>query len=59
VSEHSDATLTELGQWLGRDVTTLSSAVRRLREKAKKSEYVVETQEQIMRRLDQFATLQA
>ena len=59
VNEHSDATLTELGQWLGRDVTTLSSAVRRLREKAKSSEYVVETQEQIMRLLDQFATLQA
>jgi hypothetical protein len=30
-----------------------------LREKAKSSEYVVETQEQIMRLLDQLATLQA
>lgn len=34
--ELSDATLTDLSPWVHRDVSSLSSAARRLRDKAKK-----------------------
>lgn len=59
VLELSDATLQELSQWLGRDVSSLSSAVRRLRGKAEKDAGISGRMEQLSSRLSKFATLQA
>jgi chromosomal replication initiation ATPase DnaA len=45
------ATLTALGEQLGRDVSSLSSAVRRLQLKAKKDEKVADTYQKLMNRV--------
>lgn len=59
VQEFSCATLQELSQWLGRDVSSLSSAARRLREKAEKDSDVEKKMEQLRETVHKFATLQA
>lgn len=59
VLELSDGTLQELSEWLGRDVSSLSSAVRRLRDKAAKEPDVSGRMEQLRNRLLKFATLQS
>lgn len=59
VLELSGSTLQELGQWLDRDVSSLSSAVRRLRERAAKDPGVALKMEQLRKALSKFATLQA
>ncbi len=45
------ATMTDLGERLGRDVSSLSSAVRRLQVKAKQDEKVVEKYQKLMNRI--------
>ncbi len=45
------ATLTSLGDQLGRDVSSLSSAVRRLQMKAKKDEQVAEKYQKLLKRV--------
>lgn len=59
VLELSDASLKELGQWLGRDTTSLSSAVKRLEEKAKKVPEVSVKMLLLRELLSKFATSQA
>jgi len=59
VLELSDGTLQELSQWLGRDVSSLSSAVRRLREKAEMDSDVSRRMGQLRSNSSKFATLQA
>jgi len=59
ILECSDATLTELGHWLSRDVSSLSSAVRRLREKSKSDASLQRDMEAISEQLVKFTTLQA
>lgn len=45
------ATMTALGERLGRDVSSLSSAVRRLQIKAKKDEKVADKYQKLMNRI--------
>ena len=59
VLELSDAALTELAKKLGRDVTTLSSSVRRLLERSRKDECLAKEMERLREIIDKFATLQA
>lgn len=59
ILEKSSASLTELGKWLNRDVSTLSSAVRRLKENAGKQPQISLDMGEITRLLDNFATMQA
>lgn len=59
VQELSGATLQELSQWLGRDVSSLISAARRLREKAEKNSDVSGKMDQLRKTVSKFATLQA
>jgi putative transposase len=59
VQELSGATITELGVKIGRDVTSLSSAVRRLRERSIRDERVAEKMLQLKEVIDGFASLQA
>ncbi len=58
VLECSDATLTDLGLWLARDVSTLSSAARRLREKARIDVRLKSDMDVLRGQLVEFATLQ-
>jgi len=53
------AALTELAKKLGRDVTTLSSSVRRLLERSRKEKFLAKEMEQLREIIDKFATLQA
>lgn len=59
VIEFSDATLTELGRWLSRDVSTLSSAIKRLREKSKNDMRIKKDMDALKGQLAKIATLQA
>lgn len=59
VQELSDGTLTELGRLLGRDVTSLSSAVRRLRERSRRDGQVAGKMDRLKGMIDKFASLQA
>jgi chromosomal replication initiation ATPase DnaA len=59
IQEKNSASLTELGKWLNRDVSTLSSSVRRLKENATKQPQISLEMGEITRRLNNFATLQA
>lgn len=59
VIEQSDATLAELSQWLGKDVSTLSSAVRRLKNRAENDPEILEKVVQIKDALIKFASLKA
>lgn len=59
VLEHSAATLRELSRWIGKDESSLSSSVRRLREKAKKSSRITTEMNQVKNSLIKFACLQA
>ncbi len=59
VLECSDATLTELSRWLARDVSTLSSAARRLREKAQTNIGLKRDMDTLREQLIKFATMQA
>lgn len=59
VLELSDATLTELGRWLNRDVSSLSSAVRRLKDKSKTSTALVAEMDTIKAQFEQLAISQA
>lgn len=59
VQEMSGATLQELSQRLNRDVSSLSSAVRRLREKAEQRSDVAQKMADLKETLSKFATLQA
>lgn len=59
VLECSDTTLVELGSWLSRDVSTLSSAARRLREKAKTNVEIEKDMAGLKEQFNKFATLQA
>ena len=58
VLEMSEVTLSDLGQWLGKDVTTLSSAAQRLKMKEAKQSNVIEKMDQLRSELAKFATLQ-
>ncbi|NCP78393.1 MAG: transposase [Desulfuromonadales bacterium] len=59
ILEKSSASLTELGKWLNRDVSTLSSSVRRLKEQAAKQPQLRQELEALARLLDNFAKVQA
>lgn len=59
ILEHSSASLTELGIWLNRDVSTLSSSVRRLKEKVPEQPELGSDMERLNDALVNFATLQA
>lgn len=59
VLELSDATLTELGREISRDVTSLSSAVRRLVERSKKDSKTAEKMDQLRNTFTENASLQA
>lgn len=59
VREMSDATLTELGLTLGRDVTSLSSSIARLLTRAKNDDELAERMQEVKKILHDFATLQA
>lgn len=59
ILEFSDATLTELGREIGRDVTSLSSAVRRLVERSKKDSKTAERMNQLRDGFAKNASLQA
>jgi chromosomal replication initiation ATPase DnaA len=54
-----DGTLTELGRIVGRDVTTLSSAVKRLVFRAKKDEEVAARMVSVRKTVAKFASLQS
>jgi len=54
VLEHSWATLTELGQFLGRDGSTLSSAISRLKEKARQDREISATYQTLQSKLTDF-----
>jgi hypothetical protein len=58
ILEKSSASLTGLGKWLNRDVSTLSSSVRRLKEQAAKQPQICQELEALARLLDDFAKLQ-
>lgn len=57
--ELSGATLTELGHFMSRDVSTLSSAARRLREKATGDEEITQHMEKLQQNFADFATSKA
>ncbi|MCF6178430.1 MAG: transposase [Geopsychrobacter sp.] len=59
VLDYSDATLADLGRWLDRDSSSLSSAVRRLREKAKSDDQLRSDMNALKEQLAKFAALQA
>jgi chromosomal replication initiation ATPase DnaA len=54
-----DGTLTELGKLVGRDVTSLSSAARRLVHRSKNDSEVMARMEAIRRVATKFASLQS
>ena len=54
-----DATLTELGRTLGRDVTSLSSSIGRLLTRAKNDRELAERMQEVKKILQEFARLQA
>ncbi|MCF6237782.1 MAG: transposase [Candidatus Marinimicrobia bacterium] len=57
VLEMSDATLIDLSRWLGRDASSLSSAVQRLRKKASKSADIRDRMGRLKEVLGEFASL--
>lgn len=57
--EYSDASLAELSRWLGRDSRSLSSAVRRLREKAKSDAQLKGDMDVLKMQVAKFAALEA
>jgi putative transposase len=59
VHELSSASLTDLGKSIGRDVTSLSSAIRRLRQRAENNRVLAEKMERVRRLAEKYATLQA
>ena len=59
VLELSHASLTDLGRWLNRDVSSLSSAVRRLQAKAGDSAEIQATMKDLRVRMTQLTILQA
>ena len=59
ILEKSSASLTELGKWLNRDVSTLSSSVRRLKENAARQPQIAQEMENLSSLMNDFATLQA
>jgi hypothetical protein len=59
VLEHSAAIMTDLARWLKRDVSSLSSAVRRLQEKADRDGDIKRDMERLKEQIDKIATLQA
>ena len=59
VLEHSSASLTALALWLNRDVSTLSSGIRRLQEKAGKQEDIRQDMKGLKSQLQDIAIIQA
>lgn len=59
VLEYSSSNLSELGRWVKRDVSTLSSSVRRLYDRVDKQRELKEDMQQLKERLASIATLQA
>ncbi|MDF1578055.1 MAG: helix-turn-helix domain-containing protein [Desulfobulbales bacterium] len=59
VQELSDSSLTELSRRIGRDVTSLSSAIRRLRQRASRDQALATRMEKIREMTIDFAILQA
>jgi chromosomal replication initiation ATPase DnaA len=56
--ELSDGSLADLARRLGRDATTMSSAVRRLLQRSKKDERLVLEKERMKELVNKFAALQ-
>lgn len=59
VLEHSAASLTELARWSGRDLSSLSSSIRRLQNKADMQAEIQEHMSMLREQVQRFATLQA
>jgi REP-associated tyrosine transposase len=59
VLEHSSASLTDLAQWLNRDLSTLSSAIGRLRDRAAREADVWQDMVRLQHQLKDFATSKA
>jgi len=59
VREHSSTNLTELANWLNRDVSTLSSAATRLVAKANQQPEIRQDMDQLQKLISNLATMQA